>query len=243
MATPTGKLIRNPQVLNAMGTSTIAAPSQQAVTTAVADAKKAGTDAQITANTANSTANAAKTAAATADGKAVAAQNTANSAKITADTAVADAKTAQTAANGAKTAADNAQKTANEAKTAAGAAQTAANNANSNANGRVPSGRKVNNKALTADISLTAADVGALTKSQADSYYQPKGQSGGITLGAVESTQTNQWSGDDFKDFAGKVALLAIPDNCVVTKIEYIKQGARFDFVNKISYRRITGGL
>lgn len=38
MATPIGKLIRNPQVINAMGTSIIAAPSQQAVTMAVADA-------------------------------------------------------------------------------------------------------------------------------------------------------------------------------------------------------------
>ena len=32
MITPTGKLVRAPQVLNSMGTSTIAAPSQQAVT-------------------------------------------------------------------------------------------------------------------------------------------------------------------------------------------------------------------
>ena len=46
---------------------------------------------------------------------------------------------------------------------------TAATNANNNANGRVPSGRKVNNKALTADIALNAGDVGAYTKAETDS--------------------------------------------------------------------------
>ncbi|WP_116186459.1 phage tail protein [Pectobacterium aquaticum] len=49
------------------------------------------------------------------------------------------------------------------ATTAANTAATAAANANTNANGRVPSGRKVNGKALSADIVLTAGDVGALT--------------------------------------------------------------------------------
>ena len=48
----------------------------------------------------------------------------------------------------------------------ANAAQTAANNANTNANGRVPSTRKINNKPLSADISLTAGDVGAATPAQ-----------------------------------------------------------------------------
>ncbi|MEZ2861696.1 phage tail protein [Proteus terrae] len=54
----------------------------------------------------------------------------------------------------------------NEAKTAASNAQTAANNANTNANGRVPNSRKVNNKPLSADITLTAGDVGAATPAQ-----------------------------------------------------------------------------
>ncbi|KGA37146.1 phage tail-collar fiber domain-containing protein [Pectobacterium odoriferum] len=49
------------------------------------------------------------------------------------------------------------------ATTAANTAATAAANANTNANGRVPSGRTVNGKALSADIALTAGDVGALT--------------------------------------------------------------------------------
>ncbi|ENZ3998404.1 phage tail protein [Proteus mirabilis] len=63
--------------------------------------------------------------------------------------------------NEAKTAASNAQKTAN-------AAQIAANNANTNANGRVPNSRKINNKPLSTDITLTASDVGAATPAQVD---------------------------------------------------------------------------
>ncbi|MEI7221537.1 phage tail protein [Pectobacterium carotovorum] len=54
------------------------------------------------------------------------------------------------------------------AVTAANNAATAAANANTNANGRVPSARKVNGKELTADIALTAADVGAYTKAETD---------------------------------------------------------------------------
>ncbi|WP_323667087.1 phage tail protein [Pectobacterium punjabense] len=46
------------------------------------------------------------------------------------------------------------------------AANAAANNANDNANSRVPSGRKVNGKVLTEDITLGAGDVGALAKDQ-----------------------------------------------------------------------------
>ncbi|MCG3469016.1 phage tail protein, partial [Xenorhabdus bovienii] len=40
--------------------------------------------------------------------------------------------------------------------------------ANENANGRVPAGRKVNGKALNADISLNSADVGAYSKGETD---------------------------------------------------------------------------
>ncbi|WP_323851373.1 hypothetical protein [Xenorhabdus szentirmaii] len=56
----------------------------------------------------------------------------------------------------------------NDAKALANTAQTAANNANNNANGRVPSGRKVNGKALSSDIALTAGDVGAYSKGETD---------------------------------------------------------------------------
>ncbi|WP_336431491.1 hypothetical protein [Providencia sp.] len=92
--------------------------------------------------------------------------------KTETDTRVADAKTAgtnaQNTANGAKTAADKAQTSANTAN-------TAATNANNNANGRVPSGRKVNGKPLSADITLNAGDVGALTQTTADGRYELKG--------------------------------------------------------------------
>lgn len=156
--------------------------------------------------------NQAKSAASTADSKAVAAQTTANEAKTT----------------------------ANEAKTTASAAQTAATNANNNANGRVPTSRKINGKALTADISLTAADVGALTKAQADGYYQPKGQAGGVTLGAVETVR-----GDLYREHSHggqaveKAFKVKIPNNAVLTKIAATTNNQALTF----EYRRITGGV
>ncbi|WP_426575313.1 tail fiber domain-containing protein (plasmid) [Xenorhabdus stockiae] len=62
-----------------------------------------------------------------------------------------------------------------DVRSVANAAQTTANNANNNANGRVPSGRKVNGKALSADITLNAADIGAYSKGESDNKYQLKG--------------------------------------------------------------------
>ncbi|MCH4256598.1 MAG: phage tail protein [Proteus vulgaris] len=87
------------------------------------------------------------------------AQNTANRAETKADNA-------QGTANRAETKADNAQKTANDGVSKANTAQTTANNANTNANGRVPNTRKVNGKPLSADITLSAGDVGASTPAQ-----------------------------------------------------------------------------
>ncbi|WP_254592618.1 phage tail protein [Pectobacterium polaris] len=60
------------------------------------------------------------------------------------------------------------------ATTAANNAATAAANANTNANGRVPSGRTVNGKALSADITLDAGDVGAYTSGEVDAKFAPK---------------------------------------------------------------------
>lgn len=77
--------------------------------------------------------------------------------KAESDTKIADAKKAGT----------DAQSTANTAN-------TNATNANNNANGRVPNTRKINNKPLSADITLTAGDVGALTKIAADERYLQK---------------------------------------------------------------------
>lgn len=69
-----------------------------------------------------------------------------------------------------KTETDNkvadAKKAGTDAQNKANAANTAATNANNNANGRVPSGRKVNGKPLTSDITLGAGDVGAFAKTE-----------------------------------------------------------------------------
>ncbi len=142
--------------------------------------------AQKTANDAVSKANAAQTAANNANTNAngrVPSTRKINNKPLSADISltagdvgaatpaqVNEAKTAasnaQATANSGVSKADTAQKTANDAVSKANAAQTAANNANTNANGRVPSTRKINNKPLSADITLTASDVGAATPAQ-----------------------------------------------------------------------------
>ncbi|UFK92836.1 MULTISPECIES: phage tail protein [Providencia] len=187
--------------------------------TKVADAKKAGTDAQTTANNANT---AATNANNNANGRVPSTRKVNNKplstditlsagdvgayTKTETDTKVADAKKVGTDANtnangrvpntrkvnnkplsaditlsagdmGAYTKAEtdtkvaDAKKAGTDAQATANAANTAATNANNNANGRVPSGRKVNNKALTADIVLNAGDVGAYTKVEVDSKF------------------------------------------------------------------------
>ncbi|HEM8290998.1 TPA: phage tail protein [Providencia stuartii] len=187
--------------------------------TKVADAKKAGTDAQTTANNANT---AATNANNNANGRVPSTRKVNNKplstditlsagdvgayTKTETDTKVADAKKVGTDANtnangrvpntrkvnnkplsaditlsagdvGAYTKAEtdtkvaDAKKAGTDAQATATAANTAATNANNNANGRVPSGRKVNNKALTADIALNAGDVGAYTKVEVDSKF------------------------------------------------------------------------
>ena len=135
--------------------------------TKIADAKKAGTDAQATANAANTAATNANNNANSrvpntrrVNNKPLSADITLSAGDVGAytkaetDTKVADAKKAGT----------DAQVTAN-------AANTAATNANNNANGRVPNTRKVNNKPLSTDITLSAADVGAYTKTESDARY------------------------------------------------------------------------
>ncbi|WP_272658398.1 phage tail protein [Providencia sp. PROV148] len=118
--------------------------------TKVADAKKAGTDANTNANGRVPNTRKVNNKPLSAD-ITLSAGDVGAYTKAETDTKVADAKKAGT----------DAQATAN-------AANTAANNANNNANGRVPSGRKINNKALTADIALNAGDVGAYTKAEVD---------------------------------------------------------------------------
>lgn len=105
------------------------------------------------------------------------------------------ASNAQATANSGVSKADAAQKTANDAVSKANAAQTAANNANTNANGRVPSTRKINNKPLSADISLTAGDVGAATPAQVNEAKT-----------AASNAQTTANSGVSKADAAQKTA-------------------------------------
>lgn len=73
----------------------------------------------------------------------------------------------------------------NEAKEAAATAQKTAEAANDNANGRVPNTRKVNNKQLNADISLSAGDVGTYTKEEIDSRVNGKGVKNTVSKAAT----------------------------------------------------------
>ncbi|HEK2786624.1 TPA: phage tail protein [Proteus mirabilis] len=168
--------------------------ASNAQATANSGVSKADT-AQKTANDAVSKANAAQTAANNANtnangrvpntrkvnGKPLTADITLTAGDVGAATPaqVNEAKTAasnaQATANSGVSKADAAQKTANDAVSKANTAQTAANTANTNANGRVPNTRKVNGKPLSADIRLTAGDVGALTQAQGDNRYDRKG--------------------------------------------------------------------
>lgn len=121
--------------------------------TKIADAKKAGTDANTNANGRVPNTRKVNNKPLSAD-ITLSAGDVGAYTKAETDTKVADAK-----------------KASSDAQATANAANTVANNANNNANGRVPSGRKVNNKALTADIVLNAGDVGAYTKAEVDSKF------------------------------------------------------------------------
>ncbi|MFB9996443.1 phage tail protein [Providencia rustigianii] len=133
--------------------------------TKVADAKKAGTDAQVTANAANT---AATNANNNANGR-VPSTRKVNNKPLSADISLAAGDVGAYTKAETDTKVADAKKAGTDAQATANAANTAATNANNNANGRVPSTRKVNNKPLSADISLTAGDVGTYTKSEIDS--------------------------------------------------------------------------
>ncbi|MDM3565517.1 phage tail protein [Proteus vulgaris] len=136
------------------------------------DAVSKANAAQTTANNANTNANGRVPNTRKVNGKPLSADITLTAGDVGAATPaqVNEAKTAannaQATANSGVSKADVAQKTANDAVSKANAAQTTANNANTNANGRVPNTRKVNGKPLSADITLTAGDVGAATPAQ-----------------------------------------------------------------------------
>ncbi|EFB70406.1 hypothetical protein PROVRUST_08462, partial [Providencia rustigianii DSM 4541] len=120
--------------------------------TKVADAKKAGTDAQVTANAANT---AATNANNNANGR-VPSTRKVNNKPLSADISLAAGDVGAYTKAETDTKVADAKKAGTDAQVTANAANTAATNANNNANGRVPSTRKVNNKPLSADISLAA---------------------------------------------------------------------------------------
>ena len=71
-----------------------------------------------------------------------------------------------------------------ETDTQVAVAKNAADNANANANGRVPASRRVNGLALTSDINLGAANVGAYTKAETDKQIA-------VAKAAADNANTN----------------------------------------------------
>ncbi|MDX4944328.1 hypothetical protein AB7315_06040 [Providencia manganoxydans] len=157
MSKPTGKLIR-------LTANDVDAYTKAESDTKIADAKKAGTDAQTTANAANTNATNANN---NANGRVPNTRKVNNKALSADITITASDVGAYTKAESDTKIAD-AKKAGTDAQTTANTANTNATNANNNANGRVPNTRKVNNKALSADITITASDVGAYTKAEVD---------------------------------------------------------------------------
>ncbi|MEX9216271.1 phage tail protein [Providencia rettgeri] len=85
------------------------------------------------------------------------------------------------------------------------------NQANDNANSRVPSARKVNNKALSVDISLNAGDVGAYTKAEVDSKF-----AAGSGLGYGQTWQNVTASrviGTNYTNATGKPIFVSVSTN------------------------------
>ncbi|MFJ5320414.1 phage tail protein [Pectobacterium parvum] len=146
---------------------------------------KAETDTRVT--TATTAANNAATAAANANTNAngrVPSGRTVNGKELTADIALTAADV------GAYTKAETDTRVA-AATTAANNAATAAASANTNANGRVPSGRTVNGKALSADIALSAGDVGAYTKAETDTRVTTATTAANNAATAAANANTN----------------------------------------------------
>ncbi|EKC3336002.1 phage tail protein [Escherichia coli] len=162
---------------NAKASETSAESSKTAAASSASSAASSASSASASKDEASRQASAAKGSATTASTKATEAAGSA--------TAAAQSKsTAESAATRAKTAAKRAEDIAsavaledasttkkgivqlssatNSTSETLAATPKAVKAANDNANGRVPSNRKVNGKALTADITLTPKDIGTL---------------------------------------------------------------------------------
>ena len=131
-----------------------------AVTTA--NAANTKSDASVaTANTASTNASAAVATANTASTNSTTAVNTANTASTNATTAVNTANAATTTANGAVTTANAATATANTASTNASAAVTTANTASTNASAAVTTANTANTAAGNAVTTANTASTNA----------------------------------------------------------------------------------
>ncbi|WP_227475143.1 prophage tail fiber N-terminal domain-containing protein, partial [Escherichia coli] len=162
---------------NAKASETSAESSKTAAASSASSAASSASSASASKDEATRQASAAKGSATTASTKATEAAGSATTAAQSKSTAESAATRAETAAKRAEDIAsavslEDASTTkkgivqlssaTNSTSETLAATPKAVKAANDNANGRVPSNRKVNGKALTADITLTPKDIGTL---------------------------------------------------------------------------------
>ncbi|EOW5568250.1 phage tail protein [Escherichia coli] len=162
---------------NAKASETRAESSKTAAASSASSAASSASSASASKDEATRQASAAKGSATTASAKATEAAVSATAAAQSKSTAESAATRAETAAKRAEdiasaVALEDASTTkkgivqlssaTNSTSETLAATPKAVKAANDNANGRVPSNRKVNGKALTADITLTPKDIGTL---------------------------------------------------------------------------------
>ncbi|EPP2045715.1 tail fiber domain-containing protein [Shigella sonnei] len=162
---------------NAKASETCAESSKTAAASSASSAASSASSASASKDEATRQASAAKSSATTASTKATEAAGSATAAAQSKSTAESAATRAETAAKRAEdiasaVALEDASTTkkgivqlssaTNSTSETLAATPKAVKAANDNANGRVPSNRKVNGKALTADITLTPKDIGTL---------------------------------------------------------------------------------
>ncbi|HCS2465320.1 TPA: prophage tail fiber N-terminal domain-containing protein [Shigella flexneri] len=144
---------------NAKASETRAESSKTAAASSASSAASSASSASASKDEATRQASAAKGSATTASTKATEAAGSATAAKRAED--IASAVALEDASTTKKGIVQLSSATNSTSETLA-ATPKAVKAANDNANGRVPSNRKVNGKALTADITLTPKDIGTL---------------------------------------------------------------------------------
>ncbi|HBA6535391.1 TPA: short-chain fatty acid transporter [Escherichia coli] len=195
---------------NAKTSADNAASSKAAAASSASSAASSASSASASKDEATRQASAAKGSATTATTKATEAAGSA--------TAASQSKTAaESAATRAEAAADRAEEIAgavamedaslttkgvvklssavDSTSESLAATPKAVKAANDNANSRVPSNRKVNGKALTADITLTAAHVAAFARRATDTYADADG---GVPWNAESGAYNVTRSGDSY---------------------------------------------